>query len=149
MGYKPKKKVYKLIFEDPELNGLEVKATSTPLGSFLDSMTDLTTKEEKPSDKLEARVAMASATVGAFEKQLAEFANCLVEWNLEFDDGTPVPATVEGLRTQDIDFVKDILTAWQEAISGVSGPLDDSSTSGESSLVASLPMETLSASQAS
>ena len=36
MGFKPPRKIYKLKFTDPDMDGLEVMAGSVPLGSLLE-----------------------------------------------------------------------------------------------------------------
>jgi hypothetical protein len=74
------------------------------------------------------------------------FAKYLVEWNLENDDDTPVPATVEGLQSQDLGFVMRIVQAWLEGVQAAAPPLPQPSSSGRPSLEGSLPMEPLSSS---
>ena len=41
----------------------------------------------------------------------------LIEWNLEDEDGTPVPATIEGLLAQPPAFVSFLLSEWLKAVS--------------------------------
>lgn len=129
----------KLVFDDPSLEGLEVKTRSVPLKTALRLM-HLSSAAEKG--------------VGQIEEMLDVFAGALVAWNLEDDvlgdDGQPtgekipVPATREGLESQEIDFVMEIVLAWQDALMAVSGPLGKKSSAGARSLEASMPMETLS-----
>lgn len=142
-AYVRQRKVYVLRFEQAELQGLEVRARSVPLGTFLElielaSVLDASTAELSPTD--------AKAITGLF----SGFAQALVSWNLqEQEDGAEpedVPATYEGLLSQDTDFVLHVVRAWMDAIAGVSGPLEQPSSDGEKSLVASMPMETSSAS---
>jgi hypothetical protein len=125
MGYQ--RKVYRLVFDDPEMDGLEVRAKSVSLGAM-----------RKAADSDDEFLMMEL------------FAKALVSWNLE-DDGEPVPATLEGLEDQDPEFVTAIITAWTGTISGVpdASPLGGGSDSGRRSLEASIPMETLSPSRAS
>jgi hypothetical protein len=83
----------------------------------------------------------------------AILARNLVGWNLEDDDG-PVPATADGVTSQDLDFVTDLLMAWVEAVSSVPptsppGSLNGVTTATAAELVASLPMEPLPASPGS
>jgi hypothetical protein len=78
------------------------------------------------------------------------FYDALVEWNLEDTDGKPVPVNAAHTRSNRI--IAALTTAWIEAVSsGVhsNDPLPESSPSGEPSLEASIPMETLSPSLAS
>jgi hypothetical protein len=135
MGFKAKRKVYKLVFADDDLAGLEILARSVSLGSML-SLSTTTGVGKLDKDDTEQ-------TNGMFEL----FANALVRWNLEDEDNdgqtVPVPANLDGLMAQDTEFAMAIVTAWSEAISGVSAPLGSGSASGETSPETSIPMETL------
>lgn len=149
MGFTPKGKVYVLDFEgDPELDGLEVKCRSAPIsamlamGELLESATSI--EGGDPNDP-----AVAVRQLQAMRPLLAAYADVLVEWNLELDPGTPVPATFEGLCRLDAGQVMRIIAAWQKAVSDVPAPLPEPSSSGAPSLAASLPMEPLSPSLAS
>lgn len=137
MGFKKQTTIYELTFEDPDLEGLEIKAKSVPSGDLLDLMdaaskVDVTTK------------TFSSDDLSAIEQLLNGFAKALVSWNLEEEDGTPIPPTLEKVREQEFIFILPIVTAWMDAIAGVSSDLGKDSGSGETSLVESLPMETLS-----
>lgn len=127
MGYKPKKKIYTLAFEDPGFEGLEVKIRGLNTGQVMD-----------------IDAARGDGGDGAIVTMLQLMAEQLVEWNVEDDDNQPVPTTFEGVRSLDIDFNWAIIDAWQNAAAGVNTPLDSDSTSTELSLVASIPTETLS-----
>lgn len=83
--------------------------------------------------------------------EVEELATRIVSWNLEDDDGKPIPATPEGLRQVDTSLVSALKNAWVQSITGVhdADPLPQSSPSGEPSLVESIPMEALSPSLAS
>jgi hypothetical protein len=127
MGYRRQRKVFLLRFEDEP--GLEVYAYSAPIGVVLGLM------DMVPEDK-------ASLKDGAvIEDLLATFAESLKEWNLEDEDGAPVPATVIGLKTQDLDFVLELILAWVEAVVSVSAPLKKKSSDGDQSPEASIPMD--------
>jgi hypothetical protein len=132
-GYKRKSKNYVLAFEDPEMDGLEVKVKSLSVGKVREFLA-----------KSRANEVDVDGTFDDFEK-------ALLSWNLLDDDDQPVPTNREGIDGQDVDFIMAIVTAWMETITGVpdADPLDGRSNSGEPSLVASLPMVPLSASQAS
>ncbi|WP_318205396.1 hypothetical protein [Streptomyces sp. SCL15-4] len=83
-------------------------------------------------------------------KQLEAFGDALVSWNLETEDGTPVPCTREGLFSIDNDLALSLAKEWIDCLGGKvdeASPLDSNSPSGEPSPVASIPMETLSAPQ--
>lgn len=127
MGYKPKKKIYTLAFEDPEYAGLEVKIRGLNTGQVMD-----------------IDAARGDGGDAAIVTMLKLMADQLVEWNVEDDDNQPVPTTFEGVRSLDIDFNWAVIDAWQNAAAGVKAPLDGPSTDGEPSLVASIPMDALS-----
>lgn len=137
MGYRPKRKTYRLRFADPEMKGLVVEASSVPVGTFKDIIKLLGTIETTEDD--------AEAVARLFEM----FADALVTWNLEDDSGEPVPTTVEGIDSQDFDFMLAVIMSWVSSVGDVPAPLEQTSNGGGPSLVASLPMEPLSASQAS
>lgn len=139
-GYRPNRRVFVLRFEDDDYAGLVVKARSVKLGAFLGvaSLVNL-----DPGN-------VSAADVDRFTDLFREFAAALVEWNLEDEDtGQPVPATLEGIQTQDTDFVMPIIKAWFDAIAGVSAPLGRTSSDGPPSAAPPLPMEPLSAPRAS
>jgi hypothetical protein len=126
VGYRKARTLYKLSFEDHI--GLEVSAGSVPTQVFLGIIS---AKE-------------ASDTPVMFEA----FAKALHSWNLEDEDGTPVPPTLEGLYAQDFSFVLEIIGAWIEAVGGVSTPLATPSSAGAPPPELQLPMEPLSLSRA-
>jgi hypothetical protein len=133
MGYRPKKRVYVLEFEDPDFNGLEVKVRGLSTGQLL----DLEAAREDGSDE-------------AISRLLVLLADNLIEWNVEDDEGLSVPANLAGIRAQDVQFNMGIIRAWQQAVAGVSNPLDGASPSGEPSPEESaIPMAPLSPSLAS
>lgn len=139
MGFTRPSKVYRLVFEDPQYEGLEVSAKSVPLGRFL----ELTALAESASESLTAE------DLRNLDGLFAGFAEALVSWNLDAEDGTPIPANLDGIRGQDVSFMFDIVTSWMTALAGVAGPLDGRSTSGETFPEESLPMEPSSESRAS
>jgi hypothetical protein len=146
-AYTRQRKVYKLVFEDPEMEGLVVKARSVPLGTLLE-LVDLASVVDERTTSLSGDEA--AALRGLF----SGFAQALVTWNLEqpvldeagdeTGDSEPVPATLDGLYGQDMDFVLVVVKAWMDAMASVAGPLGQRSPGGEPSPVASLPMEPVS-----
>lgn len=134
MGYIPKKTTYKLDFAGTEQEGLEVQLRALDTGQML----DLTELIEQAESDAQARNAL-----------FLLLAEQLVSWNVETEDGAPVPATIDGVRAQEPAFNNAIINAWQEAMAGVPTPLPHGSPSGEPALVASIPTETLSPSHPS
>lgn len=139
MGFKVKRKVYKLTFaDDTDLSGLEVMVRSLDTGQFL----ELTTA------RAQHEAGGAQGEIG-MRRQLELLAANLVSWNAEDEDGAPIPTTLEGILEQDLSFNTAVIGAWAEAISGVSDPLPQTFSDGQPSLEASIPMETPSESLAS
>lgn len=133
MGYKPKRKTYNLDFTGTDFEGLRVSIRGLNTGQYMDLFAAKTEAE----------------TGGETNQLLTIMAGQLISWNVEDDDDMPVPATLDGIKTQDLDFNLAIVNAWTTAMAGVPAPLEPSSTGGGSSLVASIPMEPLSPSLAS
>lgn len=128
-GFRAGRKTYRLVFEDGhDLAGLVVKARSVGTGEFFEL-----------SKLADGRFGLEEGA-----ELIARFAQHLISWNLEEEDGRPVPATHEGLLSQDFDTVIAVIMQWMDAVAGVSGPLAQPSPGGDQSLVASIPMETLS-----
>lgn len=128
MGYRRVPKVFRLTFEDePEL---EVYVHSAPLGQIL-GLLEMVKGDSKTFDIKD---------VGKLHSLFETFASCLKEWNLEDEAGESIPTTVDGLKTQDLDFVLELVMAWMEAVVSVSAPLKQKSSSGDQSLEGSIPM---------
>lgn len=108
MGYRRQRRVLHLVFAEPSAYaGLEVKVRAMSFGDFY-------------------------AYTGLERDQQEMLAEHLVSWNVEDEDGTPVPATLEGIRSREVDEIKAIKRAWTDAMTEVpeGDPLALSSTSG-------------------
>jgi hypothetical protein len=138
MGYKRERRVYRLVFDDPEFEGLEVRARSIPIRD-LKRLMALDTESDSKGDR-----------AAAITEMMFSFAEALVSWNMEDDNG-PVPPTLESIEAEDADFMMMIIGQWLSVISRVddASPLPATSGSGSQSLEVSIPMEPLSRSQAS
>lgn len=135
-GYRPEPKLYKITFE--ERPGLIVRAKAATAGAFL---------------KI-ARLHEQEPTLEESEDLFRAFAEVLVSWNLEFGDGHElegelVPTTFDGMMTQSMDLVNEIIVGWMEAVAGISAPLDQPSSGGDLFPVESIPMDVRSQNQAS
>lgn len=128
MGFKANRTVYKLVFDDPDLDGLVVSIRSGTLA------------ERQEFDEI-------TTNADLFEF----FPRLLVEWNVEGDDDQPLPLTAEGIRQLEPLTFQAIQSGWINAIREVPAPLEAPSNDGETSEseVASIPTETLSESLAS
>lgn len=131
MGYRDTGKVYKLVFEDRP--GLEVRMTAPSLGEFM-TLTDI------------ANIDVDNLSPGDVTKvnQLFDsFTDHLVSWNLEDKDGNPVPATPDGLRSRDMQFIYEMINAWMQNVAGIPGPKGPSVNGGEQFPAVQIPMEML------
>jgi hypothetical protein len=122
MGYRPKRRIYNLNFAGTEYEGLEVAARGMTVGEELE---------------LDGQDLTGDLIVRAL-------ANRLISWNVEDDNGEPVPTTFEGVCTQDGAMILAILNAVRQANSGVPDPLPETSPSGETSPAPPIPMAPLS-----
>jgi hypothetical protein len=134
VGYK-RSKIFRLVFADEEFEGLEIRAKSVPVGEFL-KITELMELD----DSADFGVEDMEKITDLFQS----FATALVSWNLEDDNDKPIPATLEGLHSQDLDFVLEIIKAWMSAVSSVPKSLGKDSVSGVTFPEASLQMDPLS-----
>jgi hypothetical protein len=141
-GFKAPRKTLKLVFEDPELEGLVIRCYSKSLGSMLD-LSPLMEVGESDFDS-EKHMPM-------LELMFRQFIDSVIEWNIQDpEDGSPVPTTMEGLKSLDEDFALTISAAWMNAATGVSPDLKAPSSSVRSmAMEESLPMEPLSENRAS
>lgn len=130
MGYRHKIPRVNVAFEEGhEYHGCEVVLRKLTLGEYLD-IVGIT----------------ADSGINHVGDQLKRMGDKLVSWNLEDEDGTPIPATPDAVLEQDKDLMIAVLNAWLDALNGVPAPLEPNSPDGEPSLEASIPMETLSSS---
>lgn len=136
-GYKRKSTIYKLVFDDSDMAGLEVMAKSVPTGRLLKLM-----KLADVAGQGVQKKQLTAEDVAAIESLFEGFAKALISWNLVDDDDAPVPANLEGVHDQDFEFVLTIIMQWIEAIAGTSTNLGKASSDGPLSLVGSLPMVT-------
>lgn len=118
MGYKVKKRTAVIKFAvDTDFAGAELKCLfDVPLKKLFELQT--------------------LAEAGKAEESFQRFGDdILIEWNVEDDDGNPVPATGEGLLCQPAPFANAILSKWLEAVQEPDRPFglppSDGSTSAE------------------
>ena len=131
MGYVPKRTLYKLDFSQTEHAGLEVVTRSASMAALLDILS--------LADSVEA-AGLKNADQQQMAKLFALFDEVLVEWNVETEDGTPVPATKAGLLSQDPEFVMTVIAAWAQAMSKAPPNLPGGSSTGANPLESSIPM---------
>lgn len=146
MGFEAPEPTVKLVFEEPEFEGLEIRVRAASMREFL-AVSRWTTGAWMPGGDVDHPTKLNIMT-REWELICDTFAGVLIDWNLE-RKGEPIPADREGLRSQIPDFVKAIIGAWTDAVTGVSRPLGKRSSDGDPPLAESIPMDTLSQSQVS
>lgn len=129
MGFKRKRKIYKLDFGGTEYEGLEVRLTGLTTGEYLEFIA-LSAKSEDANET---------------EQMLKFFARHLISWNLEDDDG-PVPASFDGVKSNDLSMSMFVIEAWTDALVNVPEKTEKKSSDGEHLLTELIPTESLSAS---
>lgn len=127
MGYKRKRKVYKLDFSGTEYEGLEVSLTGLTTGEYLEFVS----------------LSASSEDANETEQMLKFFARHLTSWNLEDEDDKPVPATYEGVTSNDLTMSMFIMHAWTDALVGVPSTTEKKSSDGEQPLTELIPTESL------
>lgn len=134
MGFQRKRKVYKLDFSGTEYDGLEVKVGGLTTGEYLELVG------------LSAPGNDDDETGRETERMLRFFAAHLKSWNLEDEDGKPVPTSFDdGIVTNDLSMNMAIINAWTSALASVPEDTEKKSPSilntGD---LASVPTENLS-----
>lgn len=109
MGFVVNRKLIRLVFEG-ELEGLEVTVRPSSVLVY-DEIAELSTQTFTSPPSRE--------NLQALRDMYRKFAAVLVSWNLEEtgEDGVavPVPATLDGLLSQEPSFVNSVVTAWLDA----------------------------------
>lgn len=158
MGYIDPDDHYRLTFEDDRRAGLEVVMTGLTVGEMLASMDNVEGLElaalvtRSQAELIAQADTIASKMRGAHDASVRQYvilAEHLVSWNVTTKTGEPVPTTLEGVLSQKVPLIRDILTAWRSAVAEVDAPLGTPSFDGELSLTGaggelSIPMEPLS-----
>jgi hypothetical protein len=118
VGYKPKRTVYKLDFSETEYAGLEVAMRAGSIDALL-GLQELADQGQMTADEA--------------KKMFAGFAGLLESWNVEDDDDRPVPATYEGVASQEPGFIGAIVRAFFANVAAAPPPLPGGSLSGGTS----------------
>lgn len=152
MGYRVQPRRVVIEFEDAP--GLKIVARSVSLGAMLGSV-ERAADTAREMDKLEASAdglegltaRLQQSVIGAVRSsELGLFLEAVIEWNLEYEDGTPVPTTVEGvLALEDPTLIKLAAAEWRKRLITVpeDSPLPAPSTASGSSVEGSIPMAPL------
>ena len=151
MTYVRKPKIFKVSFEEPHpLSGLSLCTHPLSVREFaafglkLAEAADV----ERAGTDIEQLKGIASI-LDSLDDVRAMFADKLISWDMEEEDGTPTPATLDGVLLLDDGEFYGIVEEWLSAIGGVDADTGKDSGSGET-VPELLPlMEPLSPSQAS
>jgi len=128
MSFQRKRKIYRLNFAGTEYDGMEVQVEGLTTGEYLEIVTLTGVTDDSGSET---------------EKLLKLLASHLVSWNIQ-EDGVPVPADIEGVKSNDLAMNMFIINAWTDAMVSVPADTEKKSLAGDPSLVASIPTESLS-----
>ena len=81
-------------------------------------------------------IALRESAQGEDQEGMARLfgQNVLMEWNLEDEDGLPLPADGDGMMAIPLDLTNQIVQHWVEAVAAVPAPLGE--TSGDLSKLA-------------
>ena len=101
MGYRPKYGICELDFSDTGLDGLRIAVRPVPFSVLLDIAS-----------------ATGSQDPEALRHFAATFAYALESWNVEDDDGQPVPADLDGFQSRDPRFVLAVMRTWMASMMG-------------------------------
>lgn len=158
MGYQ-RNKAYVLSFDDPELEGLEIRARGLSINRAAQAMAladvfDRNSESFSPRelDRLDTLMRMFAGCPAGCTREHEEligqggghFNSRIISWNLEDDAGRPLEPGYESFTDQDADFTVSVVLSWLNGVLGTSGPLDGTSSDGKPPEVVSIPMETLS-----
>lgn len=130
MGFKVQRTIFKLTFKTGSmLDGLHVQARSISADEVFALSDEADTARSGTKNVKEIR------------QLIARFIDELVEWDLEFEDGTTTEPTVESFLRHDLSTVLAIVLSWFDAMLHVGDELGKDLTSGRRFPEESIPME--------
>lgn len=125
-GYRVERKVYVLEFDDEKYAGMIIKVHGFTVREGID---------------IEAMLGADKEGKERLEQWLRTFAERIVDWNLEDENGEKLPISYDTLQDMDFDFVLPMFHGWRRAVMDVSVPLEQESSNGDTSGLGSIPME--------
>jgi hypothetical protein len=151
VAYKRKPKVFRVSFEDPHpLAGLTVVTKGLSVREFAAfglRLGDVAQIEQAGSDA--EKLAELNDLLEAIDEVREMFADALISWDVLNEDGSEVPATLEGVQSLDDSEFFGIVNEWLAAIGGPDPELGKGSGLGGTIPALSDLMEPLSPSPAS
>lgn len=134
--FKRKNTLYRLQFEDPDLEGLEVLMK----GLSFDRIESLIGLMGGLEDLQGAGDEIKPEQISVLKRFFQIVARGLHSWNLDDDDDQPVPATYEGVAAQELTFLMEIAAGWLQAVTQAPPPLPGASPNGATTPAASLSL---------
>jgi hypothetical protein len=151
VAYVRKPKVFKVSFEEPHfLAGLTLQTHAVSVREFAEfgiKLSDAARIEQAGTDAEKLRGL--GALIDSLDQVRQMFAEKLISWDMEEEDGSPTPATLDGVMSLDDQEFYGIVGEWMTAVGGVDESLGKDSGSGGTSPELSALMEPLQPSQAS
>jgi hypothetical protein len=147
VAYTRKPKVFRVSFEEPHpLAGLTVVTKGLSIKEFAAFGLRMGQVESIQQNGLDAK--NVEELIAAFDEVRTLFAEALVEWDMLDEDGTPTPATLEGVQSLTDNEFFGIVSEWLNAVGGPSPDLGKDSGLGGTIPALSDLMEPLSPSPA-
>jgi hypothetical protein len=158
MGYQ-RNKAYLLAFDDPEYEGLEIRARGLSISRAMVAMRlasvfdnderNFSPEELKKLDTLIRMFAGCPDGCPQVHEELIEqggghYTSRILSWNLEDESGAALEPDYVTFTDQDADFTMSVVMAWLQGVLSTPAPLDGNSNDGKPPEVVSIPMETLS-----
>jgi hypothetical protein len=151
VAYVRKPKVFKVSFEEPHfLAGLTLQTKSVSVREFAEfglKLGEAAQVENAGTDA--AKLRGLALLLTSLDEVREMFAEKLISWDMEEENGEPTPATLEGVMSLDDKEFYGIVGEWLDAIGKPDEDLGKDSGSGATSPELSDLMEPLSPSQAS
>eukprot|EP00919_Chromeraceae_sp_WS-2016_P022257 GHVR01052935.1.p1 GENE.GHVR01052935.1~~GHVR01052935.1.p1 ORF type:complete len:142 (-),score=25.71 GHVR01052935.1:142-567(-) len=120
-------KHYKLLFEEPEWEGIEIVMGPMPIADMIAMVDAIPEGGFDPSKGLEL---LGELDTGLIFKMFDMVVENMISWNVE-RDGEPVVVNAKVLQSLGFDFTTTVLGAWQDAAATVPAPLPDASSNGK------------------
>jgi len=108
-GFRLPEKTARITFEGTDYDGAEIRVLlSVTFGKF---------------------IALRESAQGEDQETMARLfgEDVLMDWNLEDDDGTPIPADGDGMLAIPMELTNLVVQHWVEAVAGVASPLPPAS----------------------
>lgn len=113
MGVKIPWRTARIVFEEGSIYaGVEVRVRlDVPMADYIDSLKAV----------YQDGIMLPPSDPRVVEQNVQFLAQMIIDWNIEDDDGTPVPVTAAALRRQPPKFINDLTDLWraQQPLAGL------------------------------